>query len=167
MITQETNQVIISLVLSCYQNCDNFFFWQFSFFPTFQIFLKFWISSFCLKLFKLFRAFELLKIQILIMGKNSNIFQMARRGDWPHRDPLRRRAVLPSVQVRSEVPLRVSGSDVCRRQSAHPPSHLLKRTHLPVNPHRRLESGAVSRDCLPVNHINAVFSQRKGKDRYV
>ena len=64
MITQETDPVIISLDLSCYQNCDNFFFWQFSFFPTFQIFLKFWISSFCLKLLKLFRAFDLLKIQI-------------------------------------------------------------------------------------------------------
>ena len=97
------------------------------------------------------------------MGENSDIFQMACRGDWPHRNPLRRRAVLPSVQVRPEVPLRVSGSDVCRRQSAHPPPYLLKRTHLPVNPHRRLESGAISRDCLLVNHINAVFSQRKGK----
>ena len=101
------------------------------------------------------------------MEKNSDIFQMACRGDWPQGDPVRGRAVLPSIQIRSEVPIRVSGGDVCRRESAGPPSHLLKRTHLPVDPHRRLESGAFSRDCLPVNHINAVFSQRKGKDRYV
>ena len=39
------------------------------------------------------------------------------------------------------IPHRVYGYDICWQQNADPPPHLHKRTHVPVDPRRRLESG--------------------------